>query len=109
MAYNVVFGHTHRPSVTEGHSVGYNGVKAVNAPSLCRNKGVPYLTAGYAPDWGLGIAICEFYPHLRRSTIHNVRFHKEGDVLWTSWHGKRYEVDVLAEDEDEYNGNENTR
>ena len=98
MAYNIVYGHTHRPSVTEGRSIGYNGVKAVNAPSMCRNKGVSYLTAGYAPDWGVGIAICEFYPHLRKSVIHNIEFKTEDDIMFATWNGKRFEVNVIEEE-----------
>lgn len=89
MASNVVFGHTHRPSVVEGHSIGYNGVKAVNAPSMCKNKDVPYLTAGFAPDWGLGVAICEFYPHLRKSRIRNVDFMRENGKLYALYNGVR--------------------
>ena len=98
MAHNVVFGHTHRPSIVEGHSIGYNGVQAVNAPSMCKSKGVPYLKTGFAPGWELGIAICEFYPHLRKSRIRNVKFKRESGVMYALWDGTRIEIDEIIEE-----------
>lgn len=94
IAYNVVYGHTHRPSVTEGHSIGYNGVKAVNAPCMCRNKDVSYLTAGYAPQWNLGISLSTFFPHKRMSTIENIVFFKDSEIMFCTYQGKRYETEL---------------
>lgn len=94
MASNVVFGHTHRPSVVEGHSIGYSGVQAVNAPSLCMNKGVSYLTAGFAPDWRQGIAVCEYKPHKRETRIHNIIYRRQGTELIADWRGKEVSVEV---------------
>ena len=103
IACNIVHGHTHRPSVVEGRSIGYNGVKVVNAPSLCNNKNVSYLTTGHAPDWGLGISICEFYPNKRRSMIDNIVYYIQDGEMCANWRGDRFTVPVTHDFEEEDN------
>ena len=93
VASHVVIGHTHRASVIDGHSIGYNGSLFVNAPCLCMNKGVSYLPAGYAPSWQKGFAICEFFPHKRESRLYNIVFEETENNLKAEWRGKFYEVE----------------
>ena len=98
IASNVVFGHTHRPSVTEGHSIGYNGVVAINSPCMCHNDNIEYVKLGFEGNWRLGFTVCYFKPSSRVFKYDLIMFDEIGDELVAEYRGKYYSVKLENKD-----------
>ena len=92
IASNVVFGHTHRPSVVEGSAIGLNGVYAVNAPCMRKATDVNWMTLGFAEKWRLGFVICYFNPENRQFRYEMVLFEEQNEGLSAYCNGKEYSV-----------------
>lgn len=91
VASSVVMGHTHRPSIVEGHSIGLAGIRVVNNGCLCENT-ADYLPFGEAISWGMGITVCHFNPRTREHEIDEIRYAENGSNLIARYNGKRYKV-----------------
>ena len=91
---NVVFGHTHRASITHGHQIGYKSIKVVNSPSLCKNTGFDYLRLGKSNTWTLGVTVSTFHPQKWYTHIELVEYEEERGKLITHYNGKSYSVPI---------------
>ena len=89
---NVVFGHTHRGSITHGHQLGFPGIKVVNNPAMCKNTGFDYLRLGRSSHWTNGFTVCYFSPNDWYTHIELVEFVEHGNKLMTRFNGIKYEV-----------------
>ena len=92
LAPSVVYGHTHRGSITHGHQLGLRGIKAINSPCLCKTVGVDYLKLGFSNEWTHGFTVCYFKPDRRYVRIVMVEFDEVGETLQASLDGKTYSV-----------------
>lgn len=91
---NIVFGHTHRGSIVNGHQIGIQGVKIVNNHSLRKNENLEFIPLGYEPNWTLGITICYFKPYLCSTRIELIDYIEDQNTLYAYVNGQRFEVDL---------------
>ena len=90
VASNVVFGHTHRPSTTEGSSVGLNGVQSINSPCLRTCTDIDWIGLGFAEQWRLGFVVCYFKPNSRYFRHDMIIFEERGSKLVAYHNNKEY-------------------
>lgn len=89
IAKSVVVGHTHRPSVIEGHTIGYAGVNFYNAPCLSRLEQIPYMKRD-PNGWALGINVNYFVPNTREERGYNIIYRERGSYLVANFNDKEY-------------------
>ena len=92
MVPNIVFGHTHRGTITHGHQIGLTGIKIVNNPALCKNEGFEYLALGKSNSWNQGFTVCYFSPTERYVSIQMIEFEEVSDKLVAIFNGVKYDV-----------------
>lgn len=95
VASSVVFGHTHRGSITDGRDIDINGITIVNNHSLCRNTDIEFIQLGTANDWTLGMTVCYFSPESRDTRFDLIQFHERGSELVAHYNGKRYTTERM--------------
>jgi predicted phosphodiesterase len=91
VASTVVVGHTHRPTLIDGSSVGYSGVEFVNSGCLSRTSRIPYLKRD-PKGWGWGIVLNDFDTNSRYVRSYLIVFRKLGDRLIAQHNGREYSV-----------------
>ncbi len=99
IAHSVVAGHTHRPDVVAGESVGYPGVQFVNSGAL--TDYTPYMKRAPRAH-GLGITLIEYNTHNRHHVIDLVRFNEDTNRLTARWAGQTYSVPLDTSHPNEY-------
>jgi len=100
-ARSVIVGHTHRPAIIEGASVGFPGVTFINAPCMSRLENVPYMKRD-PTGWALGIVVSHFQPNTTFTHHDLVEFKEEGVQLIAHYAGKRYSVHLDKDVKNDY-------
>lgn len=85
-----VQGHTHRPMIVDGGSLGYKGVTFANSGHL-RNNDPEWMTHK-AQKWGMGVVVCKYNPLKWEHDITLVEFVERNNILQAKYEGRTFTV-----------------